>query len=139
MNYYTTTGMPSTTSTATSTQKDNSAAFTMGILLLIVVAIICVVKGSDLVYNLKEKKRGAEDVRKFIFWNYFANVFVGGFWGLVSGLVVEAVFKNKLCRNGVDLSQETNKSLTKKAILGITIAFGAKIVFAIMLVAIVNN
>lgn len=137
MNYYTTTGTTSVTSTAT--QKDNPAVTVIGILLLIIVATICAIKGLDLVYDLKAEKCEAESIRKFIFWIYFANVFVGGFWGIVSGLVVEAVFKNKLCRNGVDLSQETNKSLTKKAILGITIAFGAKIVFAIMLVAIVNN
>ena len=137
MNYYTTTGTISTTSTTI--QKDSPAVTIIGIIFLIVVAIICSVKGLDLVYDLKAEKCGSESIRKFIFWIYFANVFIGGFWGIVSGLVVEAVFKNKLCRNGVDLSQETNKSLTKKAILGITIAFGAKIVFAIMLVAIVNN
>lgn len=137
MNYYTTTGTTSTTSTTT--QKDSPAVTIIGILFLIVVAVICSVKGLDLVYDLKAEECGAENVKKFIFWSYFANVLVGGFWGIVSGLVVEAVFKNKLCRNGVDLSQETNKSLTKKAILGIAIAFGAKIIFAIMLVAIVNN
>lgn len=137
MNYYTTTDTTNTVGTATN-QKDNSVATIIGIFLLIIVAIVCVIKGSGLVYNLREKKRGAEDVRKFIFWSYFANVFVGGFWGFVSGLVVEVIFKHKLWGHGVRLSREIEKSLTKKAILGIAIAFGAKIVFAIMLVAVVK-
>ena len=137
MNYYTTTGTASVTSTTT--QKDNPAVTVIGILLLIIVATICAIKGLDLAYDAKAETRGAEDVKKYIFWSYFANVFVGGFWGIVSGLIVDSIFKSKLWKNGINLSKETNKSLTRKAILGTVIAFGAKIVFAIMLVAIVNN